>query len=103
MARLGLALALLALAGPARAVETVHSDGTAIIGDRELPKRLVIVPWKPPRVDRLPIRPYTKRLDEALQPIDRRVMRRLINYEKTPVDPGADPRHTEKTTQEAHP
>ncbi len=80
--RAGMALVLLSLVAEVPAAETVHSDGTSIIGNREQPKLLIIVPWKRPPPGRLPVRPYTSRLDEALRPVVREVMRRRIDYEK---------------------
>ena len=55
-------------------------EGTRIIGSRELPKVLVIVPWKPPLPGDLAGRPVASLLDEALAPVDREVFRRQVDY-----------------------
>jgi hypothetical protein len=55
-------------------------DRTQIIGNRELPKVLYIVPWKKPLPGELAGRPLTSVLDEALAPVDRDVFRRQVNY-----------------------
>ena len=56
-------------------------DRTQIIGNRELPKVLYIVPWKKPVPGDLNGRPPASVLDEALAPIDRDVFRRQVRYE----------------------
>lgn len=55
-------------------------DRTQIIGNRELPKVLYIVPWKKPVPGGLSGRPVASVLDEALAPIDREVFRRQVDY-----------------------
>jgi hypothetical protein len=55
-------------------------DRTRIIGNRELPKVLYIVPWKKPLPGELAGRPLTSVLDEALAPVDRDVFRRQVSY-----------------------
>lgn len=56
-------------------------DRTAIVGNRELPKVLHIVPWKKPVPGEPSGRPVSSVLDEALAPIDRDVFRRQIDYD----------------------
>jgi hypothetical protein len=56
-------------------------DRTAIVGNRELPKVLYIVPWKKPLPATLSGRPLASVLDEALAPIDRDVFRRHMAYD----------------------
>lgn len=54
-------------------------DRTDITGNRELPKVMVIVPWK--RADLGDVgRPMNSLLDEVLQPIDRDVFQRQTRY-----------------------
>lgn len=73
--------ALLAAAAlPAFAQDRADIDRTQIIGNRELPKVLYIVPWKKPLPGGLTGRPVTSVLDEALAPIDRDVFRRQVHY-----------------------
>lgn len=56
-------------------------DRTQIIGNRELPKVLYIVPWKKPLPGDLSNRPLNSVLDEALAPVDRDVFRRQVRYD----------------------
>jgi hypothetical protein len=56
-------------------------DRTQIIGNRELPKVLYIVPWKKPAPGDLSNRPMASVLDEALAPVDRDVFRRQVRYD----------------------
>ncbi len=82
--RLPVALALCALvtaALPVQAQDRADLDRTQIIGNRELPKVLYIVPWKKPLPSELSARPFDSVLDEALAPIDRDVHRRLVRYD----------------------
>ncbi len=75
-------LALLALctACAAQAQDRADIDKTQIIGNRELPKVLYIVPWKKPLPGQLSGRPVQSVLDEALAPVERDVHRRHVNY-----------------------
>jgi hypothetical protein len=95
-----LAIALLAavpatllVAGPAHAQDRADIDRTQIIGNRELPKVLYIVPWKKPLPGTLSGRPVASVLDEALAPLDREVLRRQIVYhaQATAPAPAATP------------
>ena len=65
---------------PATAQDRADIDRQQIIGNRELPKVLYIVPWKKPLPGDLAGRPSGSLLDEALAPIDRDVFRRQIQY-----------------------
>ena len=85
-------LALAALSCPAIAQDRAEIDRTRIIGNRELPKVLYIVPWKKPLPGELAARPVTSVLDEALAPVDRDVFRRQVQYDgqaKAPVGAAA--------------
>jgi hypothetical protein len=64
-------------------------DRTQIIGNRELPKVLYIVPWKKPLPGELAGRPSVSVLDEALTPVDRDVFRRQIQYDAVAHPPPA--------------
>lgn len=68
-------------ASPALAQDRANIDRTQIIGNRELPKVLYIVPWKKPLPSELSGRPVASVLDEALAPIDRDVFRRQVSYD----------------------
>ena len=62
-------------------------DRTQIIGNRELPKVLMIVPWKKPLPGALAGRPLVSVLDEALAGVDRDVFRREVNYHAQVANP----------------
>lgn len=62
------------------AAETVQLEGTTITGNQELPKALHIVPWKPASTGDLSGRPMNSLVDETLEPIDREVFLREIDY-----------------------
>ena len=71
-------------------------SSTKIIGNRELPKVLYIVPWKKPTPGELSGRPLVSVLDEAMAPVDRDVFRRQVQYEvsnqtRTAATAGAPP------------
>jgi hypothetical protein len=72
--------ALAALSCGAFAQDRADIDRTQIIGNRELPKVLTIVPWKKPLPGDLAGRPLVSVLDEVLAPLDRDVFRRQVNY-----------------------
>ena len=69
------------LAAPVFAQDRADIDRTQIIGNRELPKVLYIVPWKKPLPGDLSGRPVVSVLDEALAPVDRDVFRRQVQYD----------------------
>lgn len=60
--------------------ETMALDGTTIVGNRELPKALHIVPWKSAETGDLAGRPMNSLLDEVLAPVDRDVFIRELEY-----------------------
>ena len=62
------------------AEDKLKMDGTSIIGNQELPKVLYIVPWKNSEVPDMGQPPLESLIDEALQPIDREVFQRQVNY-----------------------
>ncbi len=71
-------------------VDRATIDNTQIIGNRELPKVLYIVPWKKPAAGDLTGPPAESVLNEALAPIDRDVFRRQVHY-NTLTHPAAEP------------
>jgi len=77
-------------AAPAIAQDRADIDRTQIIGNRELPKVLYIVPWKKPMPGDLSGRPVVSVLDEALSPVDRDVFRRQVHYDGV-IQPRAAP------------
>lgn len=74
-------LPLLLLPAAAFAQDRADIDRTQILGNRELPKVLYIVPWKKPAPGTLAGKPVASVLDEALAPVDRDVLRRQIQYD----------------------
>jgi hypothetical protein len=75
---------------PAFAQDRADIERTQIIGNRELPKVLYIVPWKKPLQGDLSGRPPGGVLDEVLAPVDRDVFRRQVRYDAM-VAPAAAP------------
>ncbi len=64
----------------ARAQDRIELPRTSIIGNRELPKILYIVPWKRPNADMLMGSPVAGLVGEALDPVDRDVFLREVAY-----------------------
>lgn len=69
-----------ALAAAASAQDRTELERTRIIGNRELPKVLHVMPWKRPLPGDLAGRPPVSVLDEALAPVDPDVFRRQVRY-----------------------
>lgn len=65
---------------PDGAIDRLELDRTQITGNRELPKVMVIVPWKRSDIGDLAGRPVNSLVDEVLQPVDREVFRREVAY-----------------------
>ncbi|MEM7293986.1 MAG: hypothetical protein AAF420_11415 [Pseudomonadota bacterium] len=67
---------------PALAEETLELelDSISIIGNRELPKTITIVPWKKALPGSVLGRPENSVLTRVLLPIDREVFRRELSY-----------------------
>lgn len=62
------------------AQERLEMQGTSIIGNKELPKVLYIVPWKPAEKIDLTTPAYGSVLDEPLQSLQRNSFRRQVKY-----------------------
>ncbi len=62
------------------AMDHLELDETSIIGNRELPRVMYIVPWKKADMGDLMGRPVNSLLDEVLMPVDRDVFRRHLDY-----------------------
>lgn len=71
---------LVMLNAAVHAQDRADIDRTQIIGNRELPKVLYIVPWKKPLPGDMNGKPMASILDEALAPVDRDVFRRQVRY-----------------------
>jgi hypothetical protein len=65
---------------PPSTMDHLELDPTAITGNRELPKVMVIVPWKKAELGELTGRPANSLLNEVLAPVDREVFRRELRY-----------------------
>lgn len=65
---------------PSRTMDHLELDTTSITGNRELPKVMVIVPWKRADLGDLEGRPANSLLNEVLKPVDRDVFRREMRY-----------------------
>jgi len=63
-----------------QAEERLEMEGTAIIGNQELPKVLYIVPWKSSELPDLSEPPLQSLIDDALAPVDREEFRREVLY-----------------------
>ncbi len=61
-------------------MDHLELDTTSITGNRELPKVMVIVPWKRSDLGELQGRPANSLLNEILSPVDRDVFRRELRY-----------------------
>jgi hypothetical protein len=77
---------------PALAQDRAEVAPSQIIGNRELPKVIYIVPWKKPTPDPLTGRPPVSVLDEALAPLDRDVFRRQLAYHAAHDTPKPEPK-----------
>jgi hypothetical protein len=65
---------------PAKVIDRLELEASQVTGNRELPKVMVIVPWKRADIGDLAGRPMNSLVDEVLQPVDREVFRREIDY-----------------------
>ena len=73
-----------------RAMDTLVLDRTSITGNSELPKILVIVPWKKSDLGDVVGRPVNSLLDEILSPVDRMVFQRHLRYYNDLYNPEAN-------------
>lgn len=62
------------------AEDRINLESISIIGNKELPKLLYIVPWKTSELPELNAPPIESLIDEALAPIDRENFKRKIRY-----------------------
>lgn len=67
-------------AGRSGATDQIMLERTEIIGNRELPKVLYIVPWRKPDPGALMGKPANTLLDEVLAPLDREEFIREVDY-----------------------
>lgn len=64
----------------AGARDELQLDSSRITGNRELPRVMVIVPWKRSAPGALAGRPLNSLMDEVLTPVDREVFVRRLKY-----------------------
>ncbi|HYQ72261.1 MAG TPA: hypothetical protein VET88_10075 [Gammaproteobacteria bacterium] len=64
----------------ASGADSLDLEGTTVIGNRELPKALHIVPWKAADSGDLTGRPVNSLINQALEPLDRDVFLRELEY-----------------------
>jgi hypothetical protein len=62
------------------AEDRIQLKSTSIIGNKELPKMLYIVPWKSAELPDMNVPPLESLIDEALSPVDRDSFKRKIRY-----------------------
>ena len=65
---------------PLIAEDKIELESMSIIGNKELPKMLYIVPWKNSELPEINVPPIESLIDEALAPVDRDNFRRKIRY-----------------------
>ena len=63
--------------------ESIDMKGISIIGNKELPNVLYIVPWKSPDLPVMNDPPLASLIDAALEPLDRESILRKELYHKT--------------------
>ncbi len=80
LAKFILSLVLLLSLNITFAQQRLEMEGTAIIGNKELPKVLYIVPWKSALPVTLRTPPFTSVLDEAFKTVDRTSFKRQVKY-----------------------
>ena len=85
---LALCLSTALVAGRAAAEDRTELERTPIVGNRELPKVLYIVPWKKPGAGPAATAPLLPPVSDALAPVDRDVLRRQLRL-ATPPTPSA--------------
>ncbi len=76
------ALLLLSTSTFTQAETRIEMQGTAVIGNQELPKILYIVPWKKSGLPDMRRPPISQLIDEVLAPLDREEFRREIYYHR---------------------
>ncbi len=80
--RMALGLMLMATALPVPAKTHITMQGTAIIGNQELPRILYIVPWKKSGLPAMRQPSIARLIHDVLAPLDREEFRRKIYYHR---------------------
>lgn len=63
-----------------QAQDRIEMKGTSIIGNKELPKVLYIVPWKAAEDIDLETPPFSSVLDDVLSPLERPAFQRQVRF-----------------------
>jgi hypothetical protein len=73
------------------AEEKINMDAMSIIGNKELPNILYILPWKQAELPGMVELPLSSLITDALQPIDRQTMLRRQYYKQVIKQQGVVP------------
>jgi len=73
------------------AEERIDMDAMSIIGNKELPNVLYILPWKQAELPGMVELPLSSLINDALQPIDRQTMLRRQYYKQIIKQQGVVP------------
>ena len=65
---------------PLHAEEVINLEGTTVVGNRELPKVLYIVPWQQAELPDMSELPLNGLINDALSPVDRDVFQRQVKF-----------------------
>ena len=75
-------LASLVISGSVQAEESIDMKGLSIIGNKELPNVLYIVPWKSPELPDMNEPPLATLINAALEPVNREaILRKELYYQ----------------------
>jgi len=80
----------LVFTGDALSQDKLEMEGTAIIGNKELPNVLYIVPWKSAERFDIESPAITSIMDQKLVPLKREAFRRRVNYYHATVSAAAN-------------
>ena len=80
------------------AEERINMEGISIIGNKELPNILYIVPWKPANLPEMVELPLSTLINDALEPIDRKMLLRQRYYRQVLNKKNTDINSSNKTS-----
>lgn len=80
--RYSLAIFILACSYSVVAEERINMEALSIIGNKELPNILYILPWKHSDLPDMVELPLSGLINDALKPIDRKTILRQQHYQK---------------------
>ena len=73
-------LLLMASFSTLQAEEVINMEGSTVVGNRELPKVLYIVPWQQAELPDMSELPLNGLINDALSPVDREVFQRQVKF-----------------------